>query len=129
MARIRELRDRARAFSRRKIGFDILRSTSIYSFRRQLVLQSTGVKLLFDVGANQGQYATQVWREGYKGEIVSFEPANDPFYVLDQKTKLRPRWSAINAAVGDAVGVAELEIFDNSYFNSLDKISPDLEEV
>jgi hypothetical protein len=41
-----------------------------------------GVDLVLDVGANTCQFAEEIRRESYSGELVSFEPLFRPFKTL-----------------------------------------------
>ena len=78
------------------------------------------IDLLFDVGANIGQYAMRKRTEGYKGRIVSFEPLPDAYETLLQKSKNDPLWTVHKrCAVGSKLGEAEINISQNSYSSSL----------
>lgn len=51
-------------------GFDVVR---YYSVAR--MLNQRGINLVFDVGANTGQYTTCLREHAYHGRIVFFEPS------------------------------------------------------
>ncbi len=57
-----------------RLGFDIVRYDPFaeIAHRRQRFLSHLGISLVFDVGANTGQYAEGLRAEGYRGRIVSF---------------------------------------------------------
>jgi hypothetical protein len=44
-----------------------------------MLLQAEAVSELVDVGANEGQYAQDRCDSGYRGRIVSCEPAQSPY--------------------------------------------------
>ena len=53
--------------------------------RRLKLLQHHHVDLVFDIGANKGQYAKGIIDAGYKGKIISFEPLEHVQQPLIQK--------------------------------------------
>ena len=53
------------------------------------VLERFSVDCVFDVGANDGQYATQLRKKvGYKGLIISFEPIPESAQIIREKSKM-----------------------------------------
>jgi hypothetical protein len=69
------IRDAARSFAR-SLGYEI-RRTGSHGFKRPIdFIRSRNVDLVVDVGANVGQYSENLWKEGYLGWIVSFEPTS-----------------------------------------------------
>ncbi|MGA8615093.1 MAG: FkbM family methyltransferase, partial [Xanthobacteraceae bacterium] len=78
------------------------------------------VELIFDVGANTGQYAKKTRSEGYRGKIVSFEPSPDAHAALVENAKSDPLWVVHKrAAVGSEPGEAEINISRNSESSSI----------
>lgn len=77
------------------------------------------IELVFDIGANSGQYATAIRDEGYQGRIVSFEPLIGPYESLVKKSKNDPGWTIHKrCALGAKPGEAEINISQNSYSSS-----------
>ena len=68
---------------------------------------------MIDVGANTGQYGTELRTHGYDGRIVSFEPASEAFAELDARRRQDPMWIAQQLALGSASGTATLNIAAN----------------
>lgn len=87
--------------------------------RRMRLLQRHEVDLVFDVGANAGQYALELRQLGYGGRIVSFEPLGAAFAALRQRTLHDAAWQAVQCAVGDAPGRATINVAGNSASSSL----------
>ena len=83
-------------------------------------MQQYSIDTVLDVGANTGQYASQLRNElGYKKRIISFEPLNEAFLVLKQKSKNDPLWEVHNFALGDAGTHGAINVSANSYSSSL----------
>ena len=110
----------------RRASFDLVRYDHRYHpiARRMRLLSAHEISVVFDVGANIGQYATQLRTLGYRGRIVSFEPLADAFAQLKSATKRDPLWDAVNVAIGDSAGTAMINIAANSYSSSLLKMLP-----
>lgn len=78
-----------------------------------------------DVGANVGQYASELRLIGFKGQILSFEPDPAAFAQLDAASAGDRRWHVFNHALGEAAGTAELNVMGTSDFNSFRQPSTD----
>lgn len=76
------------------------------------------VDLVLDVGANAGQFGEELRREGYKGEIISFEPLSRPFNDLNRKCARDKKWQCRQCAVGETKGVREINVSGNSFSSS-----------
>ena len=64
-----------------------------------------GIEVVFDVGANVGQYAGKLRRLGFGGKIVSFEPLAETHEILAAASKSDPFWIVPPAmALGDTDG-------------------------
>lgn len=105
----------------RRAGYVI----SSYDFRydpsavRMRFLTSMGINLIFDVGANAGQYAGHMRTLGYSGRIISFEPLSSAFEKLRVRSAIDPDWEAVNCALGSCDDIAEINISKNSWSSSL----------
>jgi FkbM family methyltransferase len=88
-------------------------------WRRQGLLESLGVDVLFDVGACIGQYATEIRSWGYEGQIVSFEPSTTAFCELEVAAQNDHRWAVRHIGLGEALGQAELNVSEGLSSSSL----------
>jgi FkbM family methyltransferase len=109
------LLDRARLIAR-SVTSEVSRQYSERIWKRQLVkqLESRQVDVVFDVGANSGQYATGLRRAAYKGRIISFEPLSGPFSVLESKASKDPLWDCRRYALGDVDGTISINVAGNA---------------
>jgi FkbM family methyltransferase len=85
-------------------------------------LTSRNVKLVLDVGANEGQFGNSIREEGYRGEIWSFEPVKRAFAKLSESAAQRPHWKTYNMGFSDRAETAEINVSRYSVFNSLHDI-------
>ena len=82
------------------------------------------IDLVFDVGANSGQFGTGIRENGYKGRIVSFEPLTNAYGQLKLKADSDGDWSALNVALGDKSGMEVINVSENSWSSSILKMLP-----
>ena len=110
----------------RKLGYVISR----YDYRRDplavrnIFLESHGINVVLDVGANAGQYAQQLRECGYRGKIISFEPLSKAFRQLAETAQNDPTWQVKQCALGDKEATAEINISENSWSSSLLEMLP-----
>jgi FkbM family methyltransferase len=108
-----------------RFGYDILHLPTDPIVRRRMHLISKhSIDLLFDIGANTGQFASSMRSLGYKGKIISFEPLPDAFTQLSQNAAYDPLWDVVNIAVGNHDGETIIHISQNSYSSSILEILP-----
>lgn len=84
-----------------------------WEYRRARVFERLGIDLVVDIGANTGQYVTEIRRHGYAGRVVSFEPAAEAFAGLEAACREDQLWTARQFAVGSEPGTATLNIAGN----------------
>lgn len=77
------------------------------------------IDLVLDVGANEGQYGSYLRSIGYKGAIISFEPLDGVFEILQSRAKIDPLWTCYQYALGDKEETAVINVSENSQSSSL----------
>jgi FkbM family methyltransferase len=102
----------------RRRGIEISGSRWSVRQRRQSMLSYYGIDVLLDVGANTGQYATEVRGAGYTGVIHSYEPLSGPFRELEAACSTDAAWHAHRVAVGDRTGSIAINISEATKFSS-----------
>ena len=76
------------------------------------IITRAGTTVLFDIGANRGQFGGRIRGAGYRGRIVSVEPLADMHAALEACAAKDPHWHVAPRA---AVGRAEGEIMIRRY--------------
>ncbi len=88
--------------------------------RRIKLLQHYNIDLVFDIGANEGQYAMGIMDAGYKNKIVSFEPLTSVHSIIENESKKHNNWTvAPRCAVGAKKEEIEINISANSVSSTL----------
>ena len=111
----------------RRCGYDIVSYCPLFHpvARRISLMSQNGIDMLLDVGANTGQYAQRARSEGYRGEIISFEPLSSAFNTLSGVAQSDASWIAVNIALGDKDGSEIIHVSRNSQSSSLLDMLPD----
>ena len=60
-------------------GYEVHRRDLAHAARRNAAMAVRGIDVVFDIGANEGQYVRELREFGYGGRIVSFEPLPQAF--------------------------------------------------
>jgi FkbM family methyltransferase len=82
-------------------------------------IKSRQIDMVYDVGANIGQYGRMLRAYGYDGAITSFEPVDGPFTVLKKVAEADGAWTACNFALGKEAGTASINVSQNTVFSSI----------
>lgn len=89
--------------------------------RRKKLLAHFGITKVLDVGANIGQYAQELRKINFAGDIVSFEPISSVYETLKKNRKSDQKFTAKNFALGDKNETKTINISKNlassSFFN------------
>lgn len=102
----------------RKIGLRVSRFNQSRA-RHLMLIESLGINLVLDVGANVGQFATSVLEDGYRGNIVSFEPTSRAHETLTKKANGFDNWTVHpRVAVGEKNSQVEVNIAGNDALSS-----------
>ena len=99
-----------------RLGFDVRRTSQVQSVTD--FINNRQIDVIFDIGANTGQFAETLRSKGYRGKIVSFEPIKSVFQILHAKAMADGNWEAHNVALGANTGKTTINISDNSVFSS-----------
>lgn len=121
MERLRKLAKSSLRCLVRATGYDIVKWHAIppAAAARRRLLDSFGINVVLDVGANAGQFAMSLRDSlGYRGRIISFEPLPDAFAQLQRRAAEDPAWEARNVAIGDVDGRLPLHVSRNRVSSS-----------
>lgn len=81
--------------------------------RRKKLLSHFGITKILDVGANAGQYALELRKINFTGNIISFEPIHSVFNELKKNLSNDAKFVAKNFALGDKEEVKTINIAKN----------------
>ena len=105
-----------------RVGFELRRFSVEQSENARFIsmLRTHNVNLIFDVGANAGQFGVLLREIGFDGKIVSFEPLSDARESLQNISRNDPLWQiALQTAIGEENGEIEIQIAGNSQSSSV----------
>lgn len=119
------IRDRIRYMIQR-FGLDLIRFNAAQHPlpRRARMIDRRGIDLVLDIGANAGQFGSELRRLGYRGRIVSFEPLSEAFQRLQAVASGDVGWRVKNLALGATSGTQTIHQAANSESSSLLQMLP-----
>jgi FkbM family methyltransferase len=95
----------------RPLGVDLIRHPyrPLFAHLADLI-PLLGVDCALDVGAHHGEWASALRNAGFRGRIVSFEPASEAYRALERASSGDPEWLVHRVALGAADEERELNI-------------------
>jgi FkbM family methyltransferase len=102
-----------------RLGIYVESTRNSLGSHRVGVFQRCGIDLVLDVGANTGQYASAIRRDGYRGRILSFEPLAAAFSALQQNARTDSAWQCVQVALGSSDTSADINVSELSEASSL----------
>lgn len=103
------------------LGYELIKRRKHPSSSTHLInlINHYEINLVLDVGANKGQFGNRLRKEGYRGEIHSFEPITSTFQQLLEATEKDHHWYAHQCAMGENVGEIVINIMESSDLSSI----------
>lgn len=83
------------------------------------LLRNHNIDLVFDVGANIGQYAEEIISNGYSGKVVSIEPMLAAYNIIKAKSEKNINWDTFNIGLGNANENLKINVANNSASSSI----------
>ena len=105
-----------------KFGLEVHRLQPNSDFGAQIIkaMRKVNVNILFDIGANTGQFSEEIRNKGYNGKIISFEPLTSARKMLVHQKSKDLNWVIHErAAVGNYNGIIDINISKNSVSSSI----------
>lgn len=103
---------------RRFVGIEVHKTKASFDEARLYAILSTNVSLIVDGGANEGQWAKRIRRDGYTGRLLSIEPGSSAFNKLLKYSSNDEAWETLNVALGSKEETAELYLSNNDGMSS-----------
>lgn len=93
-------------------------SSSLLAIHLRTLFSVLGVTCVLDVGARCGDYGLWLRRNGYHGDIISFEPIKESFNGLAATAARDRRWHCVNYALGAEDKLASINVSEHTSFSS-----------
>jgi len=102
------------------VGLGLHFSSNTPQRRLYKALAHFHIDTVLDVGANVGQFASELRQGGFKGRIVSFEPLSEAYAILCKKAKNDSGWLIHSrGALGNQDGETTINVAGNSVSSSI----------
>ncbi len=86
--------------------------------RLKRILEHYEIDIVIDVGANRGQFGTELRQINYTGKIISFEPILSAYNKISQIAKADSNWEVHRIALGEQNETKNINVSEWSEFTS-----------
>lgn len=104
-----------------KVGVEVVpikANSNLLAMHLGLLFSELGISCVLDVGARCGEYGMWLRRNGYRGDIISFEPIKDNFKELEKAAARDPKWHCFNFALGAEDSISSINVSKQTHFSS-----------
>ena len=82
--------------------------------RYSKIIHTYNINVVFDVGANVGQFGLELLQDNFNGKIISFEPTIDAHFKLEKLSKKYPNWIVHERiAIGERNSIVKINVAGN----------------
>jgi FkbM family methyltransferase len=83
--------------------------------RYSKIIHTYNISIVFDIGANKGQFGLELLQDNFNGKIISFEPTIDAYFKLKKLSRKYSNWIVHErVAVGERDGTVKINVAGNS---------------
>ena len=87
--------------------------------RLSKIIDVNNINIVFDIGANKGQFGLELIQNNFQGKIISFEPTVDAHFKLVKLSRSYPNWTVHERiALAEKNGVGKINVAGNSAMSS-----------
>jgi FkbM family methyltransferase len=105
----------------RRVGAEVVpvrADSNLLAMHLKLLFSDLRISCVLDVGARCGDYGLWLRRNGYRGNIISFEPIQENFKELAAAAARDSKWHCYNYALGARDSVASINVSRLTHFSS-----------
>jgi FkbM family methyltransferase len=82
--------------------------------RYSKIIQTYNINVVFDIGANIGQFGLELLQDNFNGKIISFEPTIDAHFKLEKLSRKYSNWIVHErVAIGERCGTVKINVAGN----------------
>lgn len=103
------------------LGYALVRYDPRYhpDARERRLVEDLAPTLVLDVGANEGEYGSELRARGFRGRLVSFEPRAEAFARLQARAQGDPLWEIHQCGLAATEGESVIHVSGNRASSSL----------
>lgn len=82
--------------------------------RYSKIIHAYNINVVFDIGANDGQFGLELLQDNFNGKIISFEPTKKAHFKLEKLSKKYSNWIVHErVAIGERYGTVKINVAGN----------------
>lgn len=115
----------------RRVGIEVIPAridSNLLAMHLDRLFSTLRVSCVLDVGARVGEYALWLRNNGYRGNIISFEPVAANFRELEKAAARDSNWHCFNYALGADDSVSPINVSNHTEYSSFRQVNATAQE-